>query len=198
MRRSDNRAALTDEVARFQAEVQRLALAAAHQIIQQEIDRRLAKLPPARPRAPRPARSDIAAAPVATVPAANPAAPVAPAEDNIAGMSATEILAEEARAAASASVAATAPSAQTARDQPPDRPAGRKRVPWTREAIVNELATWMLSGTSIDATFVTRHGPPGLVAASRRIFGRFDAALNVAALHLSRLYPDGPPARTTG
>jgi hypothetical protein len=56
----------------------------------------------------------------------------------------------------------------------------------------------MLSGTAIDATFVTRHGPPGLVAATRRIFGRFDAALNVAALHVSKLYPDGPPARTTG
>ena len=68
-------------------------------------------------------------------------------------------------------------------------------MPWTRESIVNELANWMLSGTAIDATFVTRHGPPGLVAATRRVFGRFDAALNVAALHVSKLYPDGPPER---
>jgi len=68
-------------------------------------------------------------------------------------------------------------------------------VPWTREAIINELASWLASGTTIDATFVTRHGPPGLVAATRRIFGRFEAALNVAALQVSKLYPDGPPSR---
>jgi hypothetical protein len=95
----------------------------------------------------------------------------------------------------SAAPASGAPAADTPRDQPPDRPTGRKRVAWTREAIIEELATWMMGGTAIDATFVTRHGPPGLVAATRRIFGRFDAALNVAGLHLSKLYPDGPPAR---
>jgi hypothetical protein len=175
MRRSDTRAALTDEVARFQAEIQRLALAAAHAIIRQELDRKLAKPKPARARARNPGRSDTAAVlaappvdvPVAVVPEPAAAAPAAPA-------------------------------AETPREQPPDRPTGRKRVPWTREAIINELATWMLSGTAIDATFVTRHGPPGLVAATRRIFGRFDAALNVAGLHVSKLYPDGPPSRTVG
>ena len=46
-----------------------------------------------------------------------------------------------------------------------------------------------------DAAFVTRHGPPGLAAAARKIFGRFDAALNVAALHVSKQFPDGPPPR---
>lgn len=70
-----------------------------------------------------------------------------------------------------------------------------KRGKWTRETIINELATWMLSGTAIDAAFVTRHGPPGLVAAARRVFGRFEAALNVAGLRVSELYPDGPPQR---
>jgi hypothetical protein len=72
---------------------------------------------------------------------------------------------------------------------------GRKRVRWTRETIISELATWMLSGTVIDAPFVKRHGPPGLVAATVRIFGRFDAALNVAGLHVAKLYPEGPPER---
>jgi hypothetical protein len=48
-------------------------------------------------------------------------------------------------------------------------------------------------GTVLDASFLTRHGPPGLVAATRRVFGRFDAAMNVAALHVSKLQPDGPP-----
>jgi hypothetical protein len=185
MRRSDNRTVLTDEVARFQAEVQRLALAAAHAIIQSELDRRLAKLAklePVRPRARKPARPAPAAV------AATDAAAVVP----------SEIPAAAGSDAAPSDAQAGAPPAGGPRDQPPDRPTGRKRVPWTREAIVNELATWMLSGTAIDATFVTRHGPPGLVAATRRIFGRFDAALNVAALHVSKLYPDGPPARTVG
>jgi hypothetical protein len=174
MRRSANHTTLTDEVARFQAEVQRLALAAAQAIVREEIDRRLAKVKPARPRSLKPARSDASA-----VPAPAPAA-VAPAA---------------AMPEAAAPGAAAVPATEPPREQTPGKPAGRKRVPWTREAIIEELASWMMGGTAIDATFVTRHGPPGLVAATRRIFGRFDAALNVAGLHVSRLYPDGPPAR---
>jgi hypothetical protein len=72
---------------------------------------------------------------------------------------------------------------------------GGKRVRWTREAIIEELARWMVTGTTTDSSFVKRHGPPGLVSAALRIFGRFDAALNVAGLHVAKLYPDGPPAR---
>ena len=68
----------------------------------------------------------------------------------------------------------------------------RKRTQWTRETIVHELASWMSKGTAIDAQFMTRHGPRGLVAATRRIFGRFDAALNLAALHVSKMQPEGP------
>ncbi|TMQ10500.1 MAG: hypothetical protein E6J90_32015 [Deltaproteobacteria bacterium] len=70
------------------------------------------------------------------------------------------------------------------------------RARWTRESIIVELATWLLAGTAIDAQFLARHGPRGLMAAARRVFGRFEAALNVAALHNAKLYPDGPPART--
>lgn len=72
---------------------------------------------------------------------------------------------------------------------------GGKRVRWTRESIINELARWMVTGTAIDSSFLKRHGPPGLVTAALRIFGRFDAALNVAGLQVAKLYPDGPPAR---
>lgn len=205
MRRSDNRAALTDEVARFQAEVQHLAFAAARAIVQEELDRRLAKLEPARRRGRKPARSDTAAASAAAVPAtagpatAGPAA-MAPGSTASAAPGSTAPGSTGPAATASGPTAPGDPASgpDTAREQPPDRPTGKKRVPWTREAIINELATWMLSGTAIDATFVTRHGPPGLVAATRRIFGRFDAALNVAGLHVSKLYPDGPPARTVG
>lgn len=71
----------------------------------------------------------------------------------------------------------------------------RGKRAWTRDAIITELAMWMVSGTTIDAAFVTRHGPPGLVAATRKVFGRFDAALNVASLRVSKMYPDGPPTR---
>ena len=68
-----------------------------------------------------------------------------------------------------------------------------KRRGWARESVVAELATWLLTGTVIEAAFVTKHGKPGLVAAARRHFGRFDAALNAANLHLARTYPEGPP-----
>jgi hypothetical protein len=72
---------------------------------------------------------------------------------------------------------------------------GPGRTRWTRESITTELATWLLSGTAIDAQFLARYGPRGLVAATRRMFGRFEAALNVAALHNAKLYPDGPATR---
>jgi hypothetical protein len=84
--------------------------------------------------------------------------------------------------------------------EPPQDPAvvSGKRKKWARDSIIEELAKWMVSGTVVDPGFVTRYGPPGLVAAARRIFGRFDAALNVASLHVATLYPDGPPPRRAG
>lgn len=69
-------------------------------------------------------------------------------------------------------------------------PASTSKLKWTRDSIITELASWLASGTTIDASFVTRHGPRGLVAASRREFGRFEAALNVASLRVAQLYPD--------
>ncbi len=68
-----------------------------------------------------------------------------------------------------------------------------KRRGWTRESVVAELGTWLLTGTVVEAAFVTKHGKPGLVAAARKHFGRFDAALNAANVHLARRYPEGPP-----
>jgi hypothetical protein len=187
MRHPDPRAALTDVVAQFQDEIRRLAIAAAHEILRQELDRRLARLAaPARrrallaqvePIAPRsPAREpprEVVAAPVDPVvrePVASPTAAHGPGNGRGEGR---------------------------AEGRVEGRAEGKKRSPWTREAIIEELASWMASGTAIDAAFVARHGPPGLVAATRRIFGRFDAALNVAGLHFSKLYPDGPPSRGT-
>jgi hypothetical protein len=183
MRHSDPRAALTDVVAQFQAEIRRLALAAAHEILRQELDRRLARLAaPARRRAllahvepvvPRP--------PAREPPREASAAPAEPA----------------AREPVAAPTAVHGPGNGRGEGRGEGRVESKKRSPWTREAIIEELASWMASGTAIDAAFVARHGPPGLVAATRRIFGRFDAALNVAGLHFSKLYPDGPPSRGT-
>ena len=197
MRRHESRTALGDVIARFQAEVQRLALAAARTVIEQELARRRARLEPARSRKARPAppatrqlelglgqasRSQL------ELPLASQAAPDgapragAPAEPR-----------PEGEPAAAPEVVVPAPATP---GPPPGGPAaGRGRARWTRDTIISELATWLLSGTAIDAQFMTRHGPKGLVAAIRRVFGRFDAALNVAALHNSKLYPEGPPAR---
>ncbi|HEX7839506.1 MAG TPA: hypothetical protein VF469_18645, partial [Kofleriaceae bacterium] len=58
MRRSDKHPALTEEVARFQDEVRRLAFAAARAIVEQELERRRAKAPPARTVAAAPSRRD--------------------------------------------------------------------------------------------------------------------------------------------
>ncbi|HEY0195572.1 MAG TPA: hypothetical protein VGC42_30875 [Kofleriaceae bacterium] len=76
-------------------------------------------------------------------------------------------------------------------------PAAGKRTPWTRETIIELLAQSIVSGAPTDAAFMTRHGPRGAVAATRRLFGRFEAGMNVAALHVSRLYPEGLPQQRT-
>lgn len=70
------------------------------------------------------------------------------------------------------------------------------RNSWTIESVLDELSTWLLSGTS-DAAFVSRHGPTGLVLAAKRFFGRFDAALNAANVRLARRYPRGIPTTST-
>ena len=195
MRGHESRTALDDVIARFQAEVQRLALAAARTVIEQELARRRAGLESARPRKGRPAPPATRQLelgfgkppqPQLDLPLASQAAPgVAPP---------TGASAEPPREGEPAAAAA-APATGTPGPSPGLAAAGRGRTRWTRDTIISELATWLLSGTAIDAQFMTRHGPKGLVAAIRRVFGRFDAALNLAALHNSRLYPDGPPAR---
>lgn len=200
MRRPDSRAALTDEVARFQAEVQRLALATVRAIISEELDRRLAEREAAQQRADVPVRR--LAEREATRQRAD--VPVPRLAEREATRQRADVPGLPDTAVAPAVVTREQPPdpADVAHKQPPAAPAGpvgsRKRVAWTRESIIAELASWISSGTSIDATFVTRHGPPGLVAATRRVFGRFDAALNIAGLHVSKLYPDGPPAVTGG
>lgn len=74
----------------------------------------------------------------------------------------------------------------------PPSPAGKPQA-WTRERVLAELATWLRTGQAVEAAFVARYGQPGLVPAAKRLFGRFDAALNAANVHLARQFPDGPP-----
>lgn len=201
MRRTDNRAALTDEVARFQAEVRRLAFDAVRAVIEQELDRRSAQLEPVRQPASGPARrSRLRPGQQPEPQAAQKAEPQAARKVELPfDPQAMQQLELPLVGVSDLSDTAVVPAPAATLEQPPAPPArGRKRVAWTRESIVNELATWMLNKTAIDAPFLTRHGPPGLVAATRRVFGRFEAALNVAALHVSKLYPDGPPSRRPG
>lgn len=163
MTRSDNPTALQDEVARFEAEVRRLAVEAVRAIVAQEIQHKRAQLAAAQPKATRGAK---------------------PAKQADAKHVQTTMFSE----APASPAAEAAPALPT----PTAVPSGKRRQ-WTRESIIDELSGWIISKTMIDAAFLTRHGPPGLVAAARRVFGRFDAALNVASLHVSKLYPDGPP-----
>jgi hypothetical protein len=73
--------------------------------------------------------------------------------------------------------------------------ANGKRRTWTRERVIDELARWLMAGGAVEASFVARHGQPGLVAGAKRLFGRFDAALNAANLHLARQHPDRLPSK---
>ena len=207
MKRSDTRAAILQEVARFETEVRQLALEIARSVLRQALEQQpvtpfeLAR--PARRDAAQPARRELAPPPRRVSRRQARQADPQPAPPPEAPTAQTELPLTEPPPASQPEPASPSDGVAAAAPEPPPAPppsaapaAGdRKRVAWTRESIINELATWVLSGTAIDAQFMTRHGPPGLVAATRRIFGRFDAALNVAALHVSKLYPDGPPTR---
>jgi hypothetical protein len=184
MKNSPAAVALTDEVTRFENEIRRLAFALASQVLRQELDRKLPELglelrprdeqPQAR-RAPQPEPERTEPEPERTDLAAEMVAPHA------------ETLPAEAPGPSAVGETVETPAV------PPAAPAGSKRARWTRETIIAELATWTSKGTVIDAGFMTRHGPPGLVAATRRVFGRFEAAMNVVALHLAKLDPVSPP-----
>lgn len=68
---------------------------------------------------------------------------------------------------------------------------------WTRESIVQELGRWLTTSRNLDAAFLRRHGPRGLVDAAKRNFGRFDAALNAANLAIAAKMRGNPPRDTT-
>lgn len=186
---------MSEAVAQFRAELQRLGLELAQATLRRELAARLADDKPARrgkrkaaPPPPPPAKRKKGAGkrkrtaqlelPVVRAPrGARKAARQA--EEQPSPKAEPEVMREE-----------TSPVPAAAQGP---QPGDGKRKKWTRESVIEELASWMIGKAVLDASYVTRHGPPGLAAAARRIFGRFDAALNVASLHFAKMYPEGRP-----
>jgi hypothetical protein len=207
MKRLDIRAAVDEELARFEAEVRNLAFAIARAVLRQELESKplqleLSALRPRTAQQPKAQAERRSRSPAARVPEPEPKAPrrkradVQQAESQPEAEATPQLELHLANAAGAAEV--VAPPAPAAPEPPPPPPPpsteGRQRVQWTRESIINELATWVSSGTAIDAAFMARHGPRGLVAAARKIFGRFEAAMNLTALHLSKVSAENPPS----
>lgn len=219
MKRFDIRAAVDDEMVRFEAEVRELAFAIARAVIREELQGKplhppqLELIPMQQPLAQptttaKPVRlSKRELARQAKLLAAQGAESRAGRRKRGDGAEADgdtgeanppqlELHLASASAPAPSPAVTPAPPAasEAAAAAPPAAPEGNKRVHWTRESIINELATWVSSGTAIDAAFMARHGPRGLVAAARKIFGRFEAAMNLTALHLSKVQAENPPS----
>jgi len=180
---------LVNEIGRFEAEVQRLASDLVREVLQQQLERHASEF---RRRLEPTSQSPIAAKPRATAKSKREPAR----EASVKAPVVQEQLPLEIQPAAPPQTAAIA-SPPVAAEQPAAPPVGGgKRAKWTRESVLAELENWMpKKGSTIDAAFMTRHGPPGLVAAAKRIFGRFDAALNVVALRMSKVASDDVPAR---
>jgi hypothetical protein len=197
---------LTEEVSRFQGDLRQLAMQIVETVLRRELEARQyelaqraqqqARAAKRKPAAP-PSRAEVKRAKGKAPKAAKPAKTSKASKRRDDGQLELELAVAAAAAAAAAAapveVASSPPAAPS--DSTPDARLAGKRRKWTRDSIVEELAHWLVKGNSVDASFVTRHGPPGLAAAARRVFGRFDAALNVAGLHVAKLYPDGPPPK---
>jgi hypothetical protein len=210
MKRFDIRAAVDEEMVRFEAEIRQLAYAIARAVIREELHDKPLQPPQLelipQPKLVKPVRlSKRELARQAKLLAAQGAEPRGrrkrgddadgDGEAGDANPPQLELhLANASTPAPSEAAPAAPPPAIETPAAPPAAPEGNKRVHWTRESIINELATWVSSGTTIDAAFMARHGPRGLVAAARKIFGRFEAAMNLTALHLSKVQAENPPS----
>jgi hypothetical protein len=181
MPRSLGSAALSDRISRFETDLRDAVWELALSVLHKEYVRRAAAAAP-QSRKAKPARG---AAARRSRPAARPAARSAPRVKAV-----VEAAVVEAPAPVASPVASPVDdAADTA------APARKGRPAWTKERVVEELGNWLIQDPVIDAATLTRRNQSALVAAARRLFGRFDAALNAANLHLAELYPDGPPSK---
>jgi len=208
-------AVLTDAVARFQADVERLAMAAVRSVLEQELARKRTELaaeqraePKRRGRAPAPEaapsrpprsakpRAAQVAPPQELQAAAEPPALQAPQlELRFTGAATLPGSASAPGTASTLEAAAVAPVLSSTTGSPVETPAGeRKPGTWTREEITAELARWLVSGTKVNAWFLKNYGPRGFLPATLRLFGPLEAALLAARLRVPELYPDGLPA----
>jgi hypothetical protein len=206
-----NAQALSEVFTQFQVELQRMALQIVDDVMRREAERQRARAPKRKPALPakaerkrgrkagssrkEPAGRKAGAGRKEPASRKEPAGRKPRRGRRSSGVQ-LELVPTELAAAPEVTTGEAAPTAteQQGTASTPSAVGGKRRQ-WTRENIVEELANWLVNGNAVDASFVTRHGPPGLAAAARRIFGRFDAALNVAGLHVAKLYPDGPPPK---
>jgi hypothetical protein len=183
MPRSLGSAALSDRISQFETDLRDAVWELALSVLHKEYVRR-ASAPAPRPRHPGHPSQTRKAKPGRGA-AAKRSRPVARTEAR------PTAVVEAAPIEAIAVEAAPAPASETA----PAPPAKKGRPTWTKERVVEELGNWLIQDPVIDAATLTRRNQSALVAAARRLFGRFDAALNAANLHLAELYPDGPPSK---
>jgi len=215
---------LTDSVARFQADVERLAIVAVHAAVAEELARRRAELAAAqrvdrqpwsapepkaassrRPRSAKPRTAQVAAPQEQReIAAPEPSAPPVNQLELFTGPPAPSELAPATEVPPSVEAAATQPAAPAVTEAPvapssvpqvPPTVAGKPGT-WTRDEITAELAKWLVSGTKVDAWFLKNYAPRGFLPATLRLFGPLEAALLAARLRVAKLYPHGPPAGT--
>lgn len=182
---------MQEAIARFEGELRELALTLAREVVAREAARRAGavqgKGAPARRRG-RPAKEargsgkrggkkERRKAAAQQLPLQLPPPPSRPASEVV----------TEAAAPAPATAAQPAPSAQRS----------SKRIVWTADSVIDALVPFVKSRMEVDASFVKRHGPKGLVAAAIRFFGRYPAALNRASLHAAKLAAAEPAAPST-
>jgi len=203
---------LTDSVARFQADVERLAIVAVHAAVAEELARRRAELAAAqrvdrqpwsapepkaassrRPRSAKPRTAQVAAPQEQReIAAPEPSAPPVNQLELFTGPPAPSELAPATEVPPSVEAAATQPAAPAVTEAP----VAGKPGTWTRDEITAELAKWLVSGTKVDAWFLKNYAPRGFLPATLRLFGPLEAALLAARLRVAKLYPHGPPAGT--
>lgn len=213
VRSSHPRSDLQDAIARFESEIRELAVALAREAVAREAARRSAAsaagkgagkgarsgaAPRRGDRQVKEARSSSASAPGKS--RRKSASPPAPAQQLPLQLGSPPAPAGGERTPKNSAGSSSEASPQSAAEAPlidAVKPAssaqrGSKRIVWTADSVIDALVPFVKSRMEVDASFVKRHGPKGLVAAAIRFFGRYPAALNRASLHAAKLAASEP------